>query len=189
MIGNIQQAPEALKFTLHDTDGQRIRPGDHKGTPDDAKIVEIVINNAEREMNDLLHDTNGLLRALAQALGIDDDLINKHKSPRLVSNRDELADNCFKLVKFKAEASVRKVNRVNVSDLVLREARVMLREYVRAMRAVKPTVNSAPGIYLANEWTICYYLLVSERFNSKGKLEATVRWQKAQHEFMKLLAT
>lgn len=180
------QEPSKLSFETRELDGTRIRPGDHKGHPDEAYQVEIRVSNVERGLNDLLADTNGIVRGLANMLGIKDDLDFAHAKYPKQCDVDKTADNAFKLLKYKAEATVRKINLVSENDPVLRDARRMAVQYLQLLRKVKPEVDCAPGIALANDWCKCYWLLVTDRGTDEAKQKGLLEWIEATRAFAKL---
>jgi hypothetical protein len=181
--------PGKLSFETREFDGTRIKPGDHKGHPDEAYQVEITLSNIERELNDLLMNTNGYLRALANMIGIKDGMDFAHAEFPKQCDVDKTADNAFKLIKFKAEGAVRKIAGVRERDPVLRDARRMTNQYAHMLRQVKPAIDCAPGIALASDWCMSYWLLVTDRGTDEAKQKGILEWQEAVRRFAKLTAS
>lgn len=179
-----------LRFETRQSDGTRIRPGDHKGQPEDAPFVEVEISQIERALNDCLASTNGFVREVARMTGMDDSVLDvvahaQGKFPKQV-DVDKTCDGAFIGIKRAAEHALRMVNRVRKADLDLLEARAMFRQYVHMLRMVRIEVDCAPGIQLAARWVECYWQFANARAGDLEKVAALTRWRHELQEAVRL---
>ena len=179
-----------LRFETRQSDGTRIRPGDHKGQPEDAPFVEIEISTIERALNDCLANTNGFVREVARMLGLDDSVLNlvphaQGAFPKQV-DVDKTCDGAFIGIKRAAEATLPVVNRVRKADPELLEMRAMFRQYVQLLRMVRVHVDCAPGLYLAARWVECYWQFTNARAGDLEKVAALTRWKHELQQAVRL---
>lgn len=176
-------AQQVSTQTVHDTGV--VEDG---GNPLEAEFINVRMSRVEEKCNDCLSATNGYLRAMNNMLGLSDNLaapLARKKFPKQC-DVDSTADSTFGFVKYQAELAYNAICGLMERDAVLRDAREMLRQYVMALRKVKPAVDSSPGLVLAHRWTVCYWMLVNGRSGTEGRYQALVKWREALDEFGKL---
>lgn len=182
MSDKMVKQPEQMQFQVTDLVGNRIRPGDHKGHFDEAPSARIVVSGVEVAINDLLEANDGLLRACARMLHIEDGTVATKAMPPQ-ADVDKAADGTVKALKHHAEKALRLADRFKEPDPVLRDARKMLRLYVKALRRVNIVKDSAPGLYIANQFSMAVYLLVGARSTDEGRATGIHRWEQALAKF------
>lgn len=183
-------ADDKLKFDVRAPDGTIIKPGDHKGSPDDALLVEVRMSTTERALNDCLEDVSGLVRGGCAMLGIDLGMplmTGKRAFPKQ-TDVDTTVDNAVKLIKYQTEKYLRLANNVNERDPVLRDGRRLLHDLVVRLRTIKvsPTTDTTPALILAARWMVCSWLLTNARSNDADKVKAIGDWRDALDEFARL---
>lgn len=183
----LRRTERRLQAVLTDSRGTRIRPGDHKGGSEDAVSVSIVVSSVWAVLNDLLGDVSGHLNAVARMLKIDRENIHNPGEWPSQSDVDTTTDSAFKAIKYQAEKSLRLIRDLNESDVSLRDGRRMLAQFLKALRAVKPHVDSAPGIYIAQQWLHCCYVLITPRSSDVARQASIERWEAAKLECARLI--
>lgn len=182
---------DALTFETRTADGERIKPGDHRGSPDDATYVEVTFSRTEQELNDCLEKVSGFVRAACAMLGIPLDapaMVGKRKFPK-PCDVDSVVDSAVIQIKRAVSTHFGAASTVNERDPVLRDARRMLNDlHVRLHRVnPSPTVDVTAAFLLAKDWYICSWRLTNSRSNDNDRRKAIVDWKQALDDYAKSL--
>lgn len=163
------------RFVVTDSRGQRVT----KPAAADVENAEtdLVINGVEVALIEVIRACNGLVRSCGNVLGIEDGIIMAHAKLPKQGDLDLTLRATFATICEHVVRGLRKAQRVKRCDPELAAGRNMLLSFYRALRMVRPRIDAAPGIILANEFTVCCYMLIGASFTDEARSLAVQRWE------------
>lgn len=165
-----------------------VKPGEGRGSPDDARYVEIHISRVEEAVNDLLVAVTGHLSAATNMLGLEFIADRRHPKYPHQADLDRVCTATAKLLREHAGKAWKAMATVRERDPVLRAARGMTQEFSRILQQVRLGVDPSPALFIASRWQVCAWALVNGRSDDAVRMSALFDWKDAVAETARLMS-